>query len=69
MLGRSRAGFLGLLLSAMVNPANYGQGDVRVLKSYHQRIQRAQPKIEQGKTLSSPNRLSQKGLRKRAKWG
>lgn len=58
---------LGLAM-ALLNPVNYGERPVKEQKAALYQVRKTLPKIERGKTLSSLNRMSQKSLRKRAKW-
>lgn len=58
---------LGLAM-ALLNPVNYGERPIKEQKSALYQVRQTLPKTERGKTLSSFNRMSQKSLRKRAKW-
>jgi hypothetical protein len=63
-----RRSFLGLMLAAMVHPANYGLPSIAAQKAALYQVKDQLPRPVPGKVISSENRLSQKSRRRRAKW-
>lgn len=60
---------LGLILSSLVHPVNYGERAPQVQKAALYRVKQTLPALAPDKVIHSPNILSQKSRRRRAKWG